>query len=76
MPPKHKSSGAVPSPPKSSQNTTKELTRLEQQDIKAPTKKNSSAQPAKSTSVKSPAASSGNGSGINATYQKPQVPKN
>jgi negative regulator of sigma E activity len=75
MPPQHKSSGVVPGASTSGQNTSKELDRLEHQSIKTPSTKSSTA-PAKRAAVNSPAKSSGNDSGINATYQKPHSPRN
>ena len=65
---------SVPNASTHSQDTNAELTRLERQSAKVGVSKNSSAPPAKGSSVKPNSSSSGSGSGINSSYQKPRVP--
>jgi hypothetical protein len=72
----HKSPPVAPNTSTSTRKTDAELNHLEHQNIKAPSTKSGTAAPAKRASAKPAAASSTNGSGINATYQKPRIPKN
>jgi hypothetical protein len=82
-PPYHPSSSASqPLTPKSDipkttkgRKTNTELARLEQQNVKAGGSKSGNTGAAKSTSIKSAGTTSRSGSGINASYQKPHVPK-
>ena len=76
MPSHRKSSAAVPKTSTSARKTNKELTRLERQPIKATEPKSGNPGRANSASGTSATSSSGNGSGINATYQKPVPKKN
>ena len=69
MPPKHSSSSAVPSAPKSNDKSNAELTHLEHQEIRAGGPSSGAA--AKSAAAPKP-ASTGGGSGVNAKYQKPK----
>jgi hypothetical protein len=69
MPSPRKSSGAVPKSSGSSAKANVELTHLERQGTKTAPEKNAS--PAAAKTPKSSGTSAGNGSGINATYQKP-----
>jgi hypothetical protein len=72
MPAHRKSSTVAPNPAASGKNTTAELTRLEQQNIKAGSSSSSNKASAKSTALPKPASTSaGNGQGINFKYQKP-----
>jgi len=68
MPTPHKSSVAAPGSSGSTVKANGELTHLERQNVKATPAKNTLA-PAKTP--KSSESASGNGSGINGTYQKP-----
>jgi hypothetical protein len=73
MAPRPKSSVAVPKASTSGRDTKAELNRLERQGIKTGGNKGAS----KANSVKPAGTSSGSGSGINFSYQKPRVtPKN
>jgi len=65
---------ALPTKETKGSDPTAELTRLESQDLKASAQKNSSGV-VKGAAVRSSAASYKGGSGTNATYQKPSVPK-
>jgi hypothetical protein len=72
MPQSHKSSNVTPNASAKSRNTNAELTRLEQQNIKA----GASKKPATGAVAPKPAgASNANGSGINFNYQKPTTAK-
>jgi hypothetical protein len=74
MTPAHKTSLTVPNA-SNSRKTNAELTRLERQNVKAGTPKGSSGGTApKVPAIKSDTKPSANGSGINASYQKPHVP--
>ncbi len=72
--PHSKSSAGVRNASTNTQKTNAELTRLERQSVKAGGSKNGSTGAAKAPPVKSANTSSGSGSGINASYQKPHVP--
>ena len=69
MPAPHKSSVAKPGSSGGTVKANGELNHLERQNIKATPAKSTT--PAPSKTPKSSESSSGNGSGINATYQKP-----
>ena len=73
MAPPRKSSVAVPKAATSGRNTSAELTRLERQGVKAGGSKSSNKGASKANSVKPAGTSSGSGSGINSSYQKPRV---
>ena len=73
MPPEHKSSLSAPAVSTNQRNTSTELTRLERQGLKPAAAKSSKTGAAKSSPVKPLSPSSGNGSGINSSYQKPRV---
>lgn len=76
MPAHRKASVVAPTPPPSSEKTTAELNHLEHQNIKTGSAASGSSKAPKSVVVKPAARSSANGSGINATYQKPAANKN
>lgn len=69
------SKASVPVPKADGRKTNTELARLEQQNVKAGGAKTGNAGAGKATSMKSASATSRSGSGINASYQKPHVPK-
>jgi hypothetical protein len=71
MPSPHKSSPLAPNASTGAQKTDTELSRLEHQNIKAPSAKSGTTVPAKSASVRAASTSAGHGSGINFKYQKP-----
>ncbi|MGA7443706.1 MAG: hypothetical protein WB523_18790 [Candidatus Sulfotelmatobacter sp.] len=70
-----RSSGALPKASTSGRDTSAELTRLEHQGIKTGSSKSGNTGVSKANLVKPAGTSSGSGSGINSTYQKPYVPK-
>jgi hypothetical protein len=72
MAPPRKSSVAVPKAATSGRGTNAELNRLE---IKTGASKSGNTRASKANPVKPAATSSGIGSGINSSYQKPRVPQ-
>jgi hypothetical protein len=70
-----KSSVALPKASTSGRDTSAELTRLEHQGIKTGGSKSGNTRATKADLVKPAAGSSGSGSGINSSYQKPHVPR-
>lgn len=69
-----------PSADSSTRHTNDELTRLEKQTLSttspaSTSKKSHNPGNTRTTPIKTPAATSSNGSGINATYQKPHIPQ-
>jgi hypothetical protein len=73
MAPSRKSSVAVPKAATSGRNTSAELTRLERQSIKAGGSKSGNTGASKRNLVKPTSTSSGSGSGIDFSHQKPRV---
>jgi hypothetical protein len=72
MPAPRKSTAAMPKPAKTNGNTAAELTRLEQQPIKAGGSQSGNVGAGKrSATSRTAGASSSKGSGINFNYQKP-----
>jgi hypothetical protein len=69
-----KSSVAVPKAATSGRDTNADLTRLERQGIKTGISKSGNKRSSKANPVKPAGTSSGSGSGINSSYQKPRVP--
>jgi hypothetical protein len=74
MAPPRKSSVAVPKAATSGRDTNAELNRLVRQGIKTGASKSGNTRASKANPVKPAATSSGIGSGINSSYQKPRVP--
>lgn len=74
MPTSHKS--AAPSVPDSSRKTSADLNRIEKEHISAGSSEKSNAGVAKVAPLKPVQTSKSNGSGINATYQKPKPARN
>ena len=75
MAPPRKSSVAVPKAATSGRDTNAEITRLERQGIKTGVSKSGNTGASKANPAKPAATSSGSGSGINSSYQKPRVPQ-
>jgi len=75
MQPGSRSSAVPPSVPSGSHKADVELSHLEQQNVKAVSSKSSNKVIAKAPAVKSSASNSKTGSGINASYRKPQTPQ-
>jgi hypothetical protein len=73
MAPTRKSSVAGPKAATSGRNTSAELTRLERQSIKAGGSKSGNTGASKRNLVKPTSTSSGSGSGIDFSHQKPRV---
>ena len=68
-----KSALAVPSASTTGRDTSAELTRLERRGIKTGASKSGNKGASKANPVKPAGTSSGSGSGINSSYQKPRV---
>lgn len=73
MAPSRKSSVGVPKSSTSGRDTNSELGHLERQSTKIVASKNGTTAASKANPVKHLVTSSGNDSGINASYQKPRV---
>ena len=73
MAPSRKSSVAVPEAATSGRDTKADLTRLERRGIKTDASKSGNKGASKANPVKPAGTSSGSGSGINSSYQKPRV---
>jgi hypothetical protein len=73
--PPHTSAASAPAASTGGRKTNAELTHLEGQGVRGGTSSKSGAGAAKAPPIGSSKKSSGNGSGINATYKKPYTPK-